>query len=219
MALENKREFFAWNKSIPNYSEFQHAILEGVTKNPKRKLKILELGIGAGGTMVLFLEKFPKCKYFGIDKSRSVVEKCRDAFKHYPNVKIEIADFSKFEIEEKFDVVIAALSLHHLEKEAKQKLLNKIKNWLRRDGIFIFGDIVKLNDKKMDEKAVKIFQIFQEKFLNKEEIQELKRHRQNNKHIFNTIEEMENMLKEAGFVKIDVIWSYYRLAVIRATLR
>lgn len=211
----SKEKFSAWNKSVPNYDEFQDTIAECVAKDTKEELKILELGVGKGGTVVTFLKKYPRCKYFGLDSSEEAVLKCKKILKENSDVKIEIANFSEYETEEKFDVIVAALSIHHLEKENKQKLLNKIKNWLKKDGIFIWGDIVKLENEQMNYKAVKMFNDFRERVLNKEEKQKVKEHIQNDKHIFNTINEMKDMLKESSFETIDIIWCYYRLAIIR----
>jgi tRNA (cmo5U34)-methyltransferase len=211
-----KEKFSTWHKSVPNYDEFQDTITECVTKDVENELKVLELGVGNGGTAITFLKKFPKSNYYGLDNSEESVKKCKDALKYTPNAKIEVSDFSEFESDEKFDIIIAALSIHHLEKEDKQKLINNIKNWLNKDGIFVWGDLVKLEDKEMNEKAIKVFKNFRERVWNDKEKQKVREHIQSDKHIFNTLEEMKTMLNSAGFRKIDLIWDYYRLVVIRA---
>jgi len=208
-----KEKFSTWNKSVPNYSKFQDVISKCIIKDNKEELKILELGSGEGGTVKALVRNIPKMNYLGLEKSKESSEKCNKNF----NVKIKVVDFLKFKTDEKFDVIIAALSLHHFEKKDKEKMLKKIKYWLGKEGVFVWGDLIKLEDNQMNNEALKLFKDFREKSLNNEEKKKIRKHIKNEKHIFNTIKEMNQMLKLAGFSKFDLVWKYYKLAIIKAT--
>ncbi|MEM4215322.1 MAG: methyltransferase domain-containing protein [Candidatus Pacearchaeota archaeon] len=211
------KKFSKWNKSVPRYNEFQKMIVECITKTPSEKIDVLDLGIGKGGTAIPLLNKFTNANYEGVDNSDEAIQNSKRTLKKFKNVLLVLEDFLNFETDKRFDVIIAALSFHHLEKKDKINLLKKIKKWLKPGGIFIWGDIVKLEDEKMDKKAADYFEEYRNAVLTEEEKNKIKEHIKKGIHVFNTIDEMKHMSKAAGFKKIDVVWSFYKLTVLRIT--
>lgn len=91
-------------------------------------MKILELGPAEG----LMTEELVK-----IDPELTVIEAaakfCQDLSKKFPSVKIYESLFEEVQIDEKFDAIILGHVLEHVEDP--KIILNKIKNWMKPNGI------------------------------------------------------------------------------------
>ena len=217
MNKTSSEQFSKWNKSVPKYDEFQEMIVDCITEDTTHQMNILDLGVGKGGTAVTILNRFPNSHYCGVDKSNDAIIDSKIILQEFQNIDLILDELLEFNIEKKYDVIAAALSLHHLDKDNKFDILNKIFHWLKPNGVFIWGDLVKLEDEKMNQKAIKYFQNFREGVLNEEEKKKVKEHIENEKHIFHTIAEMKDMLNIVGFNKVDIVWTFYRLVIFRIT--
>lgn len=87
--------------------------------------KILDIGAGTGLLSAFLMERYPDASFTLIDISEKMLDVAKDRFKGNSNVKYIVADYSKYSFVEKYDMVVSALSIHHLEDEEKQKLYKK----------------------------------------------------------------------------------------------
>jgi tRNA (cmo5U34)-methyltransferase len=212
-----KIRFSQWNKSIPMYDDFQMAICNSITSDHLEKINILELGVGRGGTAITLLKKFKQAKYDGVDNDENAINIARKVLKKATSVNIIFQDIKNFSTDKKYNYVISALTLHHLNAKEKLKQVKIIKKWLKKDGVFIWGDIIRMENEQINQKAINFFKNYRESVLSNNEKQEILKHINNEPHIFQTISEIKKILKIAGFKKVDIVWAYYRLIVIRAS--
>ena len=106
----------------------------------KEKAKILDIGFGTGVlTKKLYDDGY---EIYGIDFSQRMIAIAKEKM---PLAKLFQYDFFKGlpkELENiQFDYIINTYAMHHLEDEDKIKLINKLEEYISRDGRIIIGDI------------------------------------------------------------------------------
>lgn len=126
-------------------------------KNPlKKKIKVLELGCGAGANIPFFLNY--KCDYYSIEGSSKIVKELKKKYKIYKK-NIVHGDFTKeIPFKFKFDLIIDRGSTTHNTTNNILLTLDKVEDLLKHNGIFIgtdwfstkfseYNNGIKLNDK------------------------------------------------------------------------
>src|SRR6185436_407132 len=86
---------------------------------PDRKLRIVEIGAGTGGTTEYLLDRLPadRVEYLFTDVGALFIAKAADKFANYPFMKYGLLDIERDPAEQQFagrqfDVVVAANVLH-----------------------------------------------------------------------------------------------------------
>ena len=93
--------------------------------------KIVDLGCGTGFSAGYFVKN--GMNVVGVDLSKSMIG---IAQKNYPSIHFFIDDIRKFSLNDQVDAVWAGYSLFHFEQEHFEATLDKIKTYLKPDGIF-----------------------------------------------------------------------------------
>ena len=118
-----------WSELISlYYNNFQLKI--------KKKIKILELGCGAGANIPFFTKL--NADYYGIDGSKTIINLLK---KKYPKLKkkLFVADFTKnIPIDKKFDLIIDRASITCNKKSSIIKSITNLRKKLNNKGLF-FG--------------------------------------------------------------------------------
>lgn len=150
-----------------NYLNF-YADIEGIGKFIldvfyKNKIshdaKIIDIGCGSG-EILAFLKKRGYSKLYGIDKSKSMVDLAKAELDG--KARLFEIDFLNFKSKKTFDVVICSMDvINHINKDGIVKFFKKIRNILRKNGIFIFdinhsSYLRRLADKKVTKKHEKV---------------------------------------------------------------
>ena len=103
---------------------------------------ILDLGCGNGNVTSLLLELFPKAEYTLIDASSEMIEICKKRFKKY-SINYMHSYFEDYGFpEQKFDLIAAGFSLHHLDADKKQWLFPVLYKALKKGGMFSCSDLM-----------------------------------------------------------------------------
>jgi len=122
---------------VPEYEKLQDLTAQA-TEGVHAK-RILELGVGTGETADRVLARHPGAQLVGIDESDQMLE--------YSRRRLENADLRVAKLEDplppgEYDLVVAALSVHHLDGIGKADLFRRISASLRRGGRFVLADLV-----------------------------------------------------------------------------
>lgn len=105
--------------------------------NKRKKIKILDLGFGAGASNLFFLNK-ENFKTYGVDISKSACKKVKKKINKL-SLKIDIKEASFDSIpykDSQFDLIIDCRSLQHIDKLLLDKSLGEIKRILKKKGKF-----------------------------------------------------------------------------------
>lgn len=109
--------------------------------NPQAGNNILDIGCGRGELSYAFSKS--GAKVTGIDYSRDSIEIAqklhREAEKEMPGIGLEFvqADFLAWNNEERFDRIVAADLVEHMEQASLERMFEKISAILKRGGLFV----------------------------------------------------------------------------------
>jgi tRNA (cmo5U34)-methyltransferase len=106
-------------------------------------LRILELGTGTGVTARRVLELHPGARLTGIDASETMLARAREAL---PSADLRVARLEDPLPDGPFDLVVSALTVHHLDGPHKTDLFQRVASVLRPEGRFVLGDVVVPDD-------------------------------------------------------------------------
>jgi len=125
---------------MPGYTELHRALVRGIPFLPTRSFRVLELGVGTGALTSALLATFPHAQVVGIDVSpRMISAATRRLRAHRDRVEL-IARSLEEPWEERYDVVVSALAIHHLQDREKWTLFRRVYRSLSPGGYFGDGD-------------------------------------------------------------------------------
>jgi tRNA (cmo5U34)-methyltransferase len=105
--------------------------------------RILELGTGTGETARRVLELHSGAQLTGIDASEAMLARAREAL---PNADLRVARLEDPLLSGPFDLVVSALTVHHLDGPHKADLFRRVASVLEPGGRFVLGDVVVPDD-------------------------------------------------------------------------
>lgn len=125
---------------IPCFDDFYGTALALIPLRPHANFRVLDLGAGTGLLSFLVARKFPLARITLLDISQEMLDKARERFAGIEE-RLEFAagDYADG-FTGQFDVVISALSIHHLTDPQKIRLFKNIYEALPDGGIFINAD-------------------------------------------------------------------------------
>lgn len=207
---ENRRKF------IPCFDDYYISSTDFAAKSlEKTPNLIFDLGSGTGLLPSFWFRHFPNAKYVLVDLAEEMLAVAKKRFKNLLNVEYKILDYSKELPAGKPDLVISALSIHHLEHNAKQNLFKKIYGALGENGTFINYDQFCAEDAAMNKKIEKYWteQIKSSNFSEKEF--ERWQERKNLDRECSVRQEIE-WIRQAEFKSAECIYLNGKFAVIMA---
>jgi tRNA (cmo5U34)-methyltransferase len=122
---------------VPAYRDLQHHVAEA-TRGIDAGL-ILELGVGTGETAAAVLAAHPTARLTGIDESKPMLARARDRF---PAADLRAQRLEDPLPEGSYDLVVSALTVHHLDAAGKADLFRRVRDRLRPGGRFVLADVV-----------------------------------------------------------------------------
>jgi tRNA (cmo5U34)-methyltransferase len=199
-------------KFIPCFDDFYRVSVSVASANVENP-EILDIGAGTGLLSAFLMERYPEASFTLIDISEKMLDVAKDRFRGNSNVKYIVADYSKYQFAEKYDMVVSALSIHHLKDEEKKEIYKKSYSLLKQNGILINADQVYGETLFIENLNKKIWrQYIEDSGLPEEEIlagyERIKLDKES------TLHQQMNWLKEAGFCDISCIYKFYQFAVM-----
>ncbi|MGC8737161.1 MAG: class I SAM-dependent methyltransferase [Candidatus Hydrogenedens sp.] len=201
---------------IPYYEEMIEALLSTIPHEKNMPVHVIDVGCGTGTIAKKVKEKFPNAKITCLDFAENMINMAKTKMADYRDISYILCDFSQFEFDKKYDVVLSSLSLHHLGRDKKQFYQKVFKN-LTDGGVFYNADVVIGSNEYLEGLYMLNWKDFMARTISDEEINKkwLGRH-----HKGGNPEKLMSHLKwleEVGFTDIDVIWKYYKYAVFGGT--
>lgn len=199
-------------KLIPCFDDFYQiatSMADANTSSPT----ILDLGAGTGLFSSILLQKYPQAQVTLIDISDKMLEIAKQRFNGFTNVSYVLDDYINFITHEKFDIIISALSIHHLSDADKLKLYNNTYSNLKKDGVFINADQVLGHTPYIDS-------LYKNDWMKKVEGSGLSRIEIDSAYGRKKLDRMSDLktqttwLEEIGFEDVDCIYKYYNFVVM-----
>ncbi|MDE6276471.1 MAG: class I SAM-dependent methyltransferase [Clostridia bacterium] len=127
-------------KFIPCFEVFYDGTTKFIASNIVDPKTIVDLGAGTGLLSSYWYRYFPKSNYILVDVAEDMLRVAKERFAQLPNVSYQVEDYSQSLPKEDCDVIVSALSIHHLPDMDKSKLFKRIYEKLPDKGIFVNYD-------------------------------------------------------------------------------
>jgi len=203
----------ARRRLVPCFDAFYGAALDVVAAwGGADRPRVLDLGAGTGLFAALVRDRLPGARLHLVDVSEAMLDQARLRFPEDGSVTFEVADYSRAPLGGPWDLVISALSIHHLTDDDKRGLFGRILSALRPGGLFVNAEQVVAatpalaeRDRRLWRQAVSALGGTPAEIAAAEERMKLDR--------CATLPDQLNWLAKAGFVEVDCCFKWWQFAV------
>jgi tRNA (cmo5U34)-methyltransferase len=201
-------------RCIPCFDDFYEAGVaelrhEGDAPN------VLDIGAGTGLYSSMLLSRYPAAKLTLIDFSEEMLSLAQARFAGRPNSDFILGDYTEHPFDRQYDIVISALSIHHLDAAAKAKLYRRAFDLLAPNGEFLNADQIVSSSPEIQERHQQLWLDFVVgKGATDAEVERLKQSMELDDPA--TIARQVSWMREAGFPVADCIYQYRNFAVLYA---
>ena len=125
------------------YASALDAIADWAGARASAALDVLDLSAGTGLFSAMVLGRLPEARIHLIDVSDAMLAQARQRFAAAgARVSFEVSDYTQESLGGPWDLVISALSIHHLDDGAKRALFARVFEALRPAGLFVNAEQV-----------------------------------------------------------------------------
>jgi tRNA (cmo5U34)-methyltransferase len=128
---------------VPGLDGFYGAALESVPFRQDAQIQVLDLGAGTGLLSSMVAGRFPRSRVTLVDLSVEMLRVARRRLSE-GNGRFEFRnmDYARKPLPSGYDLVVSALSIHHLTHGDKKELFEKVHDSLAEGGYFVNADQV-----------------------------------------------------------------------------
>ena len=199
---------------VPRFDDFYNLPLE-VLNYSGTSPAVLDIDCGTGLFSSFILTKYPSAKITMIDFADELINIAKERFALHPEFNYIIADYTKYEFEQQYDIIISALSIHHLSHNAKRELYQKCYFLLNDEGCLINADQVLSPSNYIEEINLKaLHEHHKSTELSERDIEmACERMKHDNP---STLFEQFQWLYESKYRYVDCIYKYHQFCVLFA---
>ncbi len=194
-------------KIVPDYNDILWSMFYYLPQDfiPKN---ILELGCGTGNLTKLIKNTFSNSQIITVDASSMMIEEAKNKLND-SNIMIIESYFEALDFQQnKFDLIMSNISLHHLTDKEKRKLFSKLFKWLKPGSYFVYSDGIRNDDEERYKLDLKHWdELCLKNGISPENFELLHKHR-NESDFYAKFSDIFNWLKESGFKNIDVVFRH-----------
>lgn len=199
-------------KVAPHYEEMMNALMDVLPFKKRDRLNVLDLGCGTGNLSRRIISVYPRAGITCVDMAENMLKMAKAKLED-SNVKFWLGDIRDFDFSGKYDVIVASLVLHHIEKRDKPRFYRKIHDALSKKGIFLCIDIFISSDRNLQRLHMgKWKEFMRTNGLPVKKIDDMiRRHQREDRPV--VFEDELNIMHKAGFKHVDVILKHYNFAL------
>ena len=131
---------------VPGFDRFYGAVLESIPFGEQQEIRVLDLGAGTGLLSAVVTGKFQRARVTLVDLSVEMLRVARRRFAgEQGRFEFRTMDYARKPLprtEGGYDLVVSALSVHHLTHGDKRELFEKVHHSLSGGGHFVNADQV-----------------------------------------------------------------------------
>jgi len=204
------------NRSVPFYKENLNLQINILKKFLKENDKVIDLGSSTGTFLIELSKKIKNLNLLGIDNSPAMVQKAKLKAKAFgSNAKFIEADFLEYDLSNS-KAIIANYTIQFVRPLKREKLIQKIYNSLKNDGIFLMSEKLITENKKLNKIMIDLYYDFKKEMGYSEYEIAQKREALENVLIPYTMNENLQMLQNAGFKDVEIIFRWNNFATFIA---
>ena len=199
-------------KVIPCFDEFYATVIRLIPFEPERPFSFLDLGAGTGLVAALIVKTFPEARGTLLDISDKMLEKAGQRFAGHPRIRCVVSDYDISPLPGTYDLIVSAMSIHHLEDFSKRLLVQRIYEALDPGGTFIHAELVR----GATEAAEAGYQARWQEHLRQTDLSDRQLSTIYDRMAYDrpaTLEAQLRWMGTAGFEDVDCYYKYYNFAV------
>ena len=202
-------------KFIPCFDDYYNNPTKFIAANIASPKRVLDLGAGTGLLTYFWYRQFPDAEYVLTDIAAEMLSVAKERFAGLDNISYRVMDYTKELPIEDFDVIISALSIHHLENEQKQALFTEIYKKLPVKGLFVNYDQFCAETPIMSDWVNAYWEgQLMRSGLSDKDVELWKERRKLDREV--SVGKEMKMLQNSGFQVIECVYSYQKFSVIVA---
>ena len=209
---------FDRRRLIPCYEDFYTIPLEIIPFHQDRELRVLDLGAGTGLLSAGIAARYPRAQLVLVDLAPAMlrIAERRFAGGDAGRVTFQLLDYCKQPLKGTYDLIVSALSIHHLADSDKEALFNRVCGILEPGGLFINADQV-LGENAVAEKIYRRrwLQKVRESGISDEALTAARERMQEDRMA--PLSGQLAWLDRAGFTDVTVWYQYYNFVVYSGT--
>lgn len=204
-------------RSVPFYKESQKITKFFALKNLKQDGVLYDLGCSTASLLLnIHRELEVKAQLIGLDNSEAMLKRASRKIEAFgANVTVEFADILEYEYNQA-DVFVSNYTLQFIRPLVREKLIKKIAQTLKNEGVFIFSEKVISHHSKLNKDLIECYYDFKkEQGYSEYEIMQ-KREALENVLVPYSEEENIKMALENGFSHCEVVFRWANFATFIA---
>lgn len=205
------------NRSVPFYKEMQRLTINFTLNFLEENDKVYDLGCSTASTLIELSKHSKKdLKLIGIDNSEAMLNRARKKSKAF-GVDIDFIcdDLDNISYDDA-KLIISNYTLQFIRPLQREKLVQKIYNNLKKDGVFIFSEKVISSNKILDKQYIDEYYEFKKTQGYSEFEISQKREALENVLIPYTEDENKRMILDAGFSHCETLFKWVNFATFIA---
>jgi tRNA (cmo5U34)-methyltransferase len=198
---------------VPAIDDFYGTALSLIPFERDAAVRVLDLGAGTGLLSALIAEKFPRARFTLVDLSQAMLDQARQRFAGDPErFHFLASDFAGERLSGRYEAVVSALAIHHVNDEAKRRLFRNIHEVLCDEGVFVNADQVLGATAEIDEqyKAAWLRQVREQGVRESDLAAALERMKEDE---MSTLDSQLKFLEEVGFGIVDCWYKNFGFVV------
>lgn len=200
-------------KCIPDYLNLIENLIDIIPFNSNAQINICDLGSGTGNVTKQLMQVFPCANITCVDISPMMTDFAKSKLND-PTIKFEVADFNDYKFKDRYDVIVSALALHHLESnDDKKSFYKQIYDALNPGGVFYNADIVISACENSENKNMENWIEWLRNYHTEEDLMEMVINRYYEEDRPTTLANHLKWMQDIGFRNTDVIWKQKKGAV------
>jgi tRNA (cmo5U34)-methyltransferase len=129
-------------KLIPSFDLFYGTLLRQIPFPADAPIRVLDVGAGTGLVSSFVGQQFPNATFVLTDIAGKMLGVAKERFSGSTRHEFQLIDSRALPFREEFDVVVSALSIHHLPHQEKQVVYANIYRALKPGGVFLHSEQV-----------------------------------------------------------------------------
>jgi len=203
-------------RSVPFYKENLNLQIDILKKILQTNDKVIDLGSSTGTFLIELSKQIDNINLTGIDSSDAMIKKSTQKAKAFASsAKFIKADFLNYDLSNS-KAIIANYTIQFIRPLKREKLIQKIYNSLSNESIFLMSEKLITENKKLNKIMIDLYYKYKKQKGYSEYEIAAKREALENVLIPYTMQENIEMLKNAGFNEIDVIFRWNNFATFIA---